>query len=484
MNNILSDLTIERINNYDTTQLKKLFDEVINDTDFQKRQRQQIGVNNRRKLISAKEYKPFGRNADGVPIYVRPDSKGYTGEDELNLKVHKDYVSMIATNKSGYLSGIDVVTDNEQVLDKINQFMKYNTFEGTHTDLVEATCCYAVKSLRLYSMPDSMIKFTEYEPWEYAPFYDKTGKLVGIMQWEETTKEIQNTYAVGKYKVSYLNDKADLYFYTDSKGLSLIPNSNDYPATVIQGVEIAEGIRPHTFDGVPVVEFWNNQDKIGDVEKTLDSQDVRDELVSKANTGFDAFSDVLLVDRTKSEEGSEISPEDTKEMSKALKDHGILTGDWIWLSKNYEGYQNLLSHLNLLEQDIFEGSNSFNPNQKSDNASSPTKYQIQQKYKPLMDSAVKTENLFKGAYLELFRLVLSQGLSNHGNMDYLDLDIVFKHTIPEDKLLTIKQLRDAGIPVPTELAHKIAGLGKWDNIEEMLNKEQAEINNEFRNDQV
>ena len=485
MNNILSDAVIDRINNYDTRQLKSLFDDIMNDTQFSYRQNQQLGVNNRRKLIPATTYKPFGRDADGVPVYARPDSKGYTGDYEMNIKSHKDYVSMICSNKSGYMSGIEVVSENQQALDKVNEFLKINTFEATHIDLIDSTCAYATKSLRLY-VDNGLITYTELEPWTYAPFYNKTGKLVGVMQWEEVTKEIQDTYSVGKYKVNYLNDNEDMYFYTDKKGAVLLPNTQDYPALVVSTGEInnTEGRRPHTFNGVPVVEFFNNDDKIGDVEKTLDSQDARDELVSKANTAFGAFADVLLVDRTKDENGlPEVTADDFKEMQRIMKDHGMVAGDWEWLIKDYTGYENVKNHLTLLESDIFEGSNSFNPNQKDDSGSSPTKYQIQQKYKPLIDSSVKTEMQFKRSYMELFRLILTQGLTTDNNNDYLDLTIIFQKTIPEDKILTLKTLREAGVPIPMELAYTVAGY-KWDEIKPMLEEDRKSTLSEFDEEDV
>lgn len=479
MNNILSDTVIEKINNYDLTQLKVLFDDVSNDTQLAKRQSQQLGVNNRKKLIPATSYKPFGRDSDGVPVYARPESRGYTGDYEMNMKSHKDFVSMIATSKTGYMSGIEIVSENVSAKQIVDDFMKINSFDATHNELVDSTCSYAVKALRLYTDDQKGVTYSEVEPWTYAPFYDKTGKLVGVMQWEATTKEIQDNYAVGKYRVSYLNENEDMYFFTDKQNQVLLPNTQDYPEMVVNNIDIGSGKKPHTFNGVPFVEFFNNSDRLGDVEKTLDSQDAYDELVSKANTGYGAFSDVLLVDKTKPEDGGgTISKEDFKEMSKVLKDHGIISGDWMWLSKNYEGYQNLLSHLTLLERNIFEGSNSYNPNSLGGEGVNATAYQIRQKLKPLIDSAVKTEMEFRKSYMELFRLVLTVGLSNNNNTDYLDLDILFQHTVPEDEIATLKQLKEAGVPVPAELAFTKAGY-KWSEVEPMLKEEEARIMSEF-----
>ncbi|MCP4324157.1 MAG: phage portal protein, partial [Alteromonadales bacterium] len=222
----------------------------------------------------------------------------------------------------------------------VNEFMKAKTFDATHVDLVGSTCAYATKALRLYTDKlTNIVTFSEYEPWTYAPFYDKTGRLVGVMQWEKVSKYIQDNYQVGEYKVTYLNENEDMYFFTSQENAVLLPNTQDYPSMVVSNIEIGSGRRPHTFNGVPVVEFWNNSDKIGDVEKTLDFQDVRDELVAKASTSFSAFADVILNDKTKDEDGlAEVSKEDFNTMVKQLRDYGMLAGDWAWLIKDYKGY--------------------------------------------------------------------------------------------------------------------------------------------------
>jgi SPP1 family phage portal protein len=266
-----------------------------------------------------------------------------------------------------------------------------------------------------------------------------------------------------------------MFFFTDTQNAVLIPNTQDYPKLVVDSIDIGSGVRPHTYNGVPVVEFFNNSDRLGDVEKTLDSQDARDELVSKASTTFSAFADVILNDKTKDEDGqAEIGKEEFAVMVKQLRDYGMLAGDWAWLVKDYKGYEMLSKHMILLEQDIFEGSNSYNPNSLGADGANATAYQIRQKLKPLIDSAVNTEMEFKKSYRELFRLVLTQGLTNTGNMDYLDLNIIFNHNVPEDKIATLKQLKESGVTVPPELAYITAGF-KWDEVEPMLMEQEAKI---------
>lgn len=473
MNNILSDAKIEQIYSGNTRVIKDLFDTISKDDDFNNRKNQRLGVNNRLKLIPATKKEVYGRDADGVPVYIRPNTKGWSSSTEINQKIHKDYPNIIATTKAGYMSGIEVSSDNKTAFEDVDIFMKANNFEAVHSDLVQKCCAYGVKALRLYNDDMRGITFGELEPWTYAPFYDKTGRLVAVMQWEEASKTVQNNYGVGLHKVNMLTNKEDMYFWTNSDNGDLTPNTQEYPAVVVADKEVDQGgVRSHSFKGVPVVEFWNNRDQLGDVEKTLDAQDSRDELVSKATSTFTAFSDCILVDETEPGDTGQqtIGKEQFEIMVRQMRDFGKLDGKWKWLIKDYTGYEALSKHLIQLEQDIFEGSNSYNPNSLGSEGAAPTKYQVQQKLKGLIDSSVITEQQFKKSYMELFRLVLTHGIARENNNDYLDINLSFKHTIPEDKMATLKMLFEMGIPVSPERGYTAAGY-KW--AEEKIKLEEA-----------
>lgn len=468
MNNILSDNVIQKIYNYDTKQLNDLFVTIRDDSDFNKRKDQRLGVNNRLQLIPATNENTFGRDADGVPVYIRPKVKGWSSENEVLQKVHKDFPNIIATTKAGYLSGIEISSENKVAYDTIDKFLKVNNARKMHTTNVFKSCAYGVTALRLYSDKFKGITFSRVEPWAYAPFYDKTGRLVMVMQWTEVTKEIQSKNNIGNYKVNILTDKEDLYFYSDKSGKDLMVNSYEYPATVVEGVELdSAGVRSHSFKGVPFVEFINNDDLIGDVEKTLDSQDSRDELFSKMLTSMTAFSDTILVDETEDENGETVKLED---LIKSARDNALLTGKWKWLIKDYAGAEAVFNAMRNLDKDIFEGSNSYDPNSLGEDGSAPTKYQVQQKLKGLIDSSVLTEQNFEASYMELFRLVLTHGIAKENSLEYLDINLSFKHTVPEDKLATLKALFEMGLPISPERGYTEAGY-KWE--EEKIKLEEA-----------
>jgi len=120
MNQTLSDSYINRIYNLDLKIVKDLYDQVQNSIDNTKRQGEQLGVYNRSKLKAAEAEIPLGNEATGIPILMAIDPKTGVLNSKLNLKSHTDYVKVIAQNKAGYLSGVEVTGDNQTAIDNFN----------------------------------------------------------------------------------------------------------------------------------------------------------------------------------------------------------------------------------------------------------------------------------------------------------------------------------------------------------------------------
>lgn len=454
MNNILSNPVIQRMNEGNTTQISQLFTDIRKDTEYTTRARQRQGVYNRLKLVAASAYTAFGRGADGIPVYCRPESKLNNTNITLNLKCHKDYPNIITGNKSGYLSGFDTIStvESDPTLDLIKSWEKANQFDATFNDLVKRSCAYGKKALRVYNDPKTMErKVSVIEPWNYAPFYDEALNVVAVMQWQEISKEIVELYNGNKYLLRLTTETEDLYLLQDDDG-QLTFNSVDYPALVVENVDIPEGRIPHLFKGVPVVEFMNNTDALGDVEKTLDMQDINDEIKAKASTEMSAFASVILVDKT--EDAQDI---DIKDQASVLRDFGQLNGNYTWLEKQFAAYPQIQAHYTQLEADIFESSNSYNPNSLGGDGNAPTAFQIKQKMKGLINATVDTESQFRGALLELWRLILTYGADNN-NTAYQNLGVKFRHTIPEDRMQSLKLAKEAGYIIPQEELSSALGL--------------------------
>ncbi len=474
---MLSDSFIEKVYNLDLSFIKTLFDQVKNDTANSQRQTEQESVYRRSKDLPAASDMPLGKNATGVPILMKVDPKAGVLNSKLNLKSHTNYVKLIAQNKAGYLSGFEVTGDNQKSIDEfnINNGMKamFNTTTKNGT-------MWGVNAFRLYDSIQGGIKTTPVNPWEYTPFYNEVNELAFVFQIKSIAKELRSDYSNSDTRITILTPTDELHFYVGKDAVFM--NGIDYPTIVTDTVTKEEGVRKHFFNGIPFVEFFNNNEKRGDVEASLLEQDTIDRLISKADNGFGTFADHVLTDQT--DDGVDIDEEDVQAMLKDSEDFSILTnGKWAWLSKKYEGYDALFKHLQLKETIVFQNSNSYNPNSLGGDGTAPTKYQIEQKMKLLSDSTVETENQYERSLRELYRLALTHGSrATQTTPKPLNLTIAFQHTIPEDKIGSLKQAAEGGATIPQKLWFEELGY-KWEEVEKMQNDDKK-LEKEMLNKEV
>jgi len=424
----------------------------------------------------AKAEIPLGNEADGIPILMAIDPKTGVLNSKLNLKSHTDYVKLIAQNKTGYLSSVEVTGDNQEAIDNFNINIGMKSLFNT---TVKQGAMWGVNAYRLYNTVNKGVKATAVKPWEYVPFYNEVGELAFIFQTKIISDSVKEHYNNSTTRVTILTPAEELHFYVNNN--VMVMNDVDYPTIVDGGITKEAGVRKHFFNGVPFVEFFNNEEKRGDVEYSLLEQDTIDRLMSKADCGFGTFADHILTDTTA--EGENINQDELDSMAKGMEKYGVLLhGKWAWLSKKYEGYEALFKHLQLKETIVFQNSNSYNPNSLGGDGTAPTKYQIEQKMKLLSDSTVETENQYDRSLRELYRLALTHGSRATGAaIKPLNLNITFQHTIPEDKIATLKSLYDSGVPVAPQTAYTEAGY-KWEEIETILLDARKSVLTELDNE--
>lgn len=473
MNQTLSDSYINRIYNLDLNTVKDLYDQVQNSTENTKRQNEQIGVYNRSKLKPAAAEMPLGNEATGIPILMAIDPKTGVLNSKLNLKSHTDYVKVIAQNKAGYLSGVEVTGNNQNAIDDFNTT---NSLKSIFNTVTKQGTMWGVNAYRLYNSVNEGVKVMPVKPWEYTPFYNEVGELAFIFQTKKISDSVREYYNNSDVRVTILTPTDELHFYVNND--TMVMNDIDYPTIVEDNITKEAGVRKHFFNGVPFVEFLNNDEKRGDVEYSLLEQDTIDRLMSKADCGFGTFADHILTDTTA--EGENIDQTELDSMAKGLEKYGVLLhGKWAWLSKKYEGYDALFKHLQLKESIVFQNSNSYNPNSLGGDGTAPTKYQIEQKMKLLSDSTVETENQYDKSLRQLYFLALTHGSRATGvKVDPLNLIITFQHTIPEDKIGSLKTASEGGAMVPQKIWFEELGYD-WTEVEKLQEEERASVMNEL-----
>ncbi len=471
MNDVFADSLIQRVYNLDLPFIKTLWDDIVNSTGNTNRQAQQQGVYNRSMLKPAKADLPLGNSASGIPILMKFDKRKGVLDSKQNLKSHTDYVKLIAQNKAGYLSGVEITTPTEDkaTQESIDNFNLNNGMKAQFNSITKQGTMWGVNAYRLYNSTNQGVKLVSVKPWEYTPFYDEVGELAFIFQSKKISDSVKEQYGNSDTRITILTPTEEMHFYVTRD--SVVMNDIDYPTIVEENNTKEAGRRKHFFNGVPFVEFFNNDKKRGDVEYSLLEQDVLDRLMSKANNGFGTFADHVLTDKTN--DGTALSEDDVKDMMDDMEDFGVLTnGQWDWLTKKFEGYEALSNHLNRLETIVFQNSNSYNPNSLGGDGTAPTKYQIEQKMKLLSDSTVETENQYERSLRELYRLALTHGNRASGvESKPLNLTIKFVHTIPEDKIGSLKLASEGGAMIPQKLWFEELGY-KWEEVEKLQKEEK------------
>ena len=151
-----------------------------------------------------------------------------------------------------------------------------------------------------YIDEDSQIRFNEISPEEMVVIYDDKitpEPLYAVRKWE-------------KKRVTHLEvyDKREVIKFENGKEVDRYP---------------------HRIGDVPVIEYPNNDDKIGDFEKVITLIDAYDKAQSSIADDFEYFSDAYLILKNLSRTSSEDIAEMRKNRTMLIDDDG----DAKWLLK-------------------------------------------------------------------------------------------------------------------------------------------------------
>ena len=249
---------------------------------------------------------------------------------------------------------------------------------------------------------------------------------------------------------------------------TLAINAEEFPRTS----EFAAGVRPHFFDGVPVVEFPNNTLRQGDGEipiNLIDAYDIAESDLSSEITQMRLA--YLLVKGS----GKTIDTQFLKE----LEQTGIFAvdenGDVSFLEKNLNE-EAVLSLLALLKRNIFLFGNSVDFTDEQFKANLPI-VAFMLALKPLEESAQMTEDLWKGALRELWRLLLTWfkdfGGRDIEQIDETLLDFQFTRNVPANITEEIDQF--VKLVGNTSLATALSRLSFVSDVDEELQRIESEV---------
>ncbi len=413
------------------------------------RREMMLGLQSRIKLepASRSEWKD-PRAADGVPIFARQAP----GSTKVNHKLHTTFDRTIIGSKASYFVGIPPeisLPDNERGAEELSGHLRRIGFDFKVNELAQRATGRGTSFILMSTPPgdDDVYIILPYE-WSCIVIYDSiTGAPVyGIRYWYDTPEG---------------NDTDLMYveFYDDV-------NKYTYKGPMKALVMVEEPVA-HMLGAMPLIEFPNNTERIGDVELTMSLQDAFDVADSDLSSEISQLRLSYLV--LAGNIGSDIDDEWLEQLTRT----GVFTmeeGTASFLEKglNSTAVENLKADL---ESRIYRYSNSYNPDDLGSDGTM-TAYQIRRKLFRLESSTMESEALFR-AGLNQVAIILSD-FYNLG-VDPSTMGITFTRNTPRNIVQDIRDMVEAGYNISQKRMNALSPL----DVDQEINEQELQEENGF-----
>lgn len=347
-------------------------------------------------------------DADGVPIYARTINSA----SKVNHKNHTPFDQKITVNKSSYIVGNQI-----NVQENLRELLNATDFDTIMYELVQAST-RGGNAFILMTIEDKVVELKKINEWECVSVYHPiTGELVFSVRYYPEIHTDRGNIALASEKMIYELYESDTVTRYESQGGQSFTVIGDKAAI-------------HGFSGIPLIEFPNNTERMGDVELTLSLQDAFDIADSDLSS---EISQLRLAYLALIDQGLEVDDD----LIDKIVQTGIIPltehGDAKFIDKNLNAaaVENLKKDL---ERRIYAFSNSYNPDELGTDGQM-TAYQIRQKLFSLDNSSNETIAQYKKSLRYLFGVLL--------NTAYTE-EINFMKNIPRNTLEDVKMSVEAG----------------------------------------
>lgn len=337
-----------------------------------------------------------------------------------NNKALINWCSFITDTLSGYFLSkpIEYKGKDETTLKYLKEINRDNISDDEDYELAKMASIYGHAFEILYYSKDGKIKFNECSPLNTFMLYD-INELAEIPRAAiRYQKNIDSTSNKEVIIVQYYTDK-NLITYTLDSTYTIKTQKSE----------------PHYYNSIPVIEYINNEERIGDFEKIISLQDAYNIITSDRTNNVENIVNSLLVIINYAPPSTD---EGMRNILTKLKENGLLfidrEGDAKYLSNPLDGstVENLRKDL---KEDILNISSC--PNMSDENFSGNSSG-ISMKYK-LWNTEQKTgikEKKFRTAIYKRLELISLSPKTE--KFDWQDIDLVFTRNIPENTIERIE----------------------------------------------
>lgn len=378
-------------------------------------------------------------------------------KNKSNNKLVLDYPSYIIDVLLGLFVGkpisYTVKEENREKFKVIQDTLDLNNEQDENTEVAKMCGIKGRGYEIVYVDEESNIRFNEVNPENIVLVYDDKiipKPIFAIYQAELT--DVDNLGKESKDKKIIIYKKDIIQEFAKVKGdLHLL---NEYP---------------NPFGEVPVIEFLNNNEGIGDFERVLSLIDAINLSQSDTANDFEEFTNAILVLYG-------ILDTDNEDIRQLIEDRVLLLDEsgqnaqWLIKEINDAALEN---YKNRLDRDIHKFAKV--PNMNDENFAGNVSGESM-KYKLFATNQIiaQKQRKFKTALEARFRLIINGLKIKSGlDIDYRDISIVFNENTPFnelDNINTVKAALDTGL----SKQYALGKLRDIDDISEELKREEDE----------
>ena len=368
-----------------------------------------------------------------------------------NNKIVSGYPSYIVDVIQGMFVGNPITYSSSEpdYLTRIQEIFDLNDEQDENSEIAKMLGIKGLAYEIVYMDEDSNVRFNEVDADNIIPIYNTliNPEMTGAIR----VYERKDPFGNADVKVAEV--------YTSDRIIRFENNGNGY-----REVERRE----HYFGEVPIIEFTNNDEFMGDFERVISYIDAYDKTISDTANDFEEFTDAILM--LKGMAGT--SPEDVQKLKEnrviILNDGNEQGAEWLIKELNDTALENHKSRLNA---DIHKFSKvpDMSDEQFAGNVSGIA---LQHKLLALEQVLAGKERKFKRALQKRIRLITTIEKLFDKKYDYTDIDITFTRNIP----VNVKEAVEiAGMLLGfTSTDTALAQLPMIDNIQTELEKIERE----------
>lgn len=339
-------------------------------------------------------------------------NKIQTDESLPNNKVGHPYGKLITDELTGYFmgEGVTYTSEDQAAIDELTPILQYNDEQDQNTELAKDASIFGEGLELQYIDKDGMNRLKRIDPRE------------GIIIKDDTLDE-NILYFIRYYPIKDL--------LTDRKSWNIDVYSRTeiihYTSDELFGAVTEVGRELHYFGMVPVAEFQNNEEEVGDFEPVISLIDAYDKMESNSLDDFDYFVDAYLVLT-----GLNADKDDIAEMKKNRVILLDQDSDAQWLTKDANVSESTQTIKTRLDKDIhkFTAVPDMSDENFAGNASG-----VAIKYKTMnMENVVSIkERKFKKGLQERLEILFNILALKGSVYDFRSINMTFTRNLPSNE---------------------------------------------------